>query len=730
METGSGVTQAAREGLVPLTRLHEAFPGGTPRLQARNAQRWCSTLSPALKEKHGRSWEVSLEARLPDHRTVESLVKVGAAPAKLAGFRLPDGHEKWADRDRQRFLDTHELLKRFDELRATYPKLSEKKVVVLFEQQNGQWAKEQGLSCNLRTIRDYRRRVRSTSDSFDGNSDRRGRKRQTEGQRDERCSPEAWELFKQIYLHQNKHTVAAAWRFVKAKARKEGWAWPSESTIRLRVNREMSQAILTYHREGKRAFEAGCVPKLAGNYEALPAGDWWCLDGRTLDFVVRVPDSRGEWRRERAVLTAVMDVRSRMFVGWDLSMSEHTDGILRGIKMALGEFGVPLRMTIDNGKAYKSAVKNGVRRQRCVQREIMDNLCRRLDIRVCSTLPYHAWSKQIESIWNKVKNGFDRWWPSFCGGSPKERPASAAPGQRIEDLPTLDEARIAFRTYLDTYHASPQSGSGTRGLSPRQVMAQYRGEYRPIDEAVLLFLVTRVVGPRTVKRDGIHLNNLVYGRLNPDVAVLQGKKVLIRIDPKLADSVIVCDLNGVPLCHATSDRLLGVTQEQIRKASKLRARVSRQAKQYKANRDVLEQTPTDLILAIQQEEAKILERERDATLPPPPTPATVRILHPEFLESIEKLGTPEDAAVNDLWELAIAEEPQTSAVANDHEQAEEDTQQGAALDEYNRHVQAHESEAALTRAQEDEDEDGSVDDHGDTGSWAIGRQEQAGRESA
>ncbi|MCK4342706.1 MAG: hypothetical protein KAY37_13395, partial [Phycisphaerae bacterium] len=50
-------------------------------------------------------------------------------------------------------------------------------------------------------------------------------------------------------------------------------------------------------REGPKAFEAKCVRKIKRAYD-MDAGGWWCLDGRVLDIMCRVPDDRREWRRD------------------------------------------------------------------------------------------------------------------------------------------------------------------------------------------------------------------------------------------------------------------------------------------------------------------------------------------------------------------------------------------------------------------------------------------------
>lgn len=64
-------------------------------------------------------------------------------------------------------------------------------------------------------------------------------------------------------------------------------------------------------------------------------------------------------------------------------------------------------------------------------------------------------------------------------------------------------------------------------------------------------------------RDGIKHNRVLYATHNPQVLSLQGREVVIRMDPNRADYLIVCSLDGVPICYAASDSLEGHTQERI-----------------------------------------------------------------------------------------------------------------------------------------------------------------------
>lgn len=425
-------------------------------------------------------------------------------------------------------------------------------------------------------------------------------------------------------------------RYINGVALQKGKIPLDYSTVRRRLRREVPQREQVRFREGARAFEAKCVPKIKRAYD-MPAGEWWCLDGRKLDVMCRVPDDRRNWRRCRPVLTGVADLRSRMIVGWDIRATENSDGILSGIKMALRECGAPRHAILDNGLAYKAAAGStrSMRRQRAyLQDGRIASVFTRLGITPHHSIPYHAWSKPIESLWNKVKTRFDRWFWSFWGGSPRERPehAERLTKLRVDELPTPDDVRKAFVVFLDEYHASPQSGDGTCGLSPKLVMQQLRGPVRHVDKDLLDLLCCRMVGPVQVRRDGVRWNHVLYGQTEENVWRLYGTRVWLAIDPERADRVTLCDERGVPLCYATNRRLTDVTQEDRREAARTQAKARKVARRYRTARNVLLETSTAQILQAKRTRALAEEKAQRKQLPEPES-STVQTVRPDLTQA-------------------------------------------------------------------------------------------------
>lgn len=596
----------------------------------------------------GRHWLVERGVQLMG-RPAEAWLARAAGPQTLAEHVLPPGAERWCEADRQRFMATHAILRAWDAFRAARGTAADEAAAIFAlapaadlrlpaagSQSVGAWAAARGLSLLPRSLRLYRARVSPGGHHFDGNVDGRGRHRRAPAE----ISAPAWELFRDLYLARNALPLAACWRYVAGEAATRGWSWPPLPLVRRRVRAEIPATALVLARRGPRAFNALCVPKMERDIESVAAGDWWALDGRVLDQFVRVPDARREWRAARPTVLGVLDLRSRCLV-LELRAAEDADGILAGIAAALRAWGAPQNVVLDNGEAYKSAAgtPRGTRRQRDYWRDPrIGSVFAQIGVAVHNSLPYHAWAKPIESVWRKVKDGLDRWCWSFWGGSPAERPEGQARQvqRRIDALPTIEQLRAQIATWLGEYHATAQSGRGTRGLCPSLVMEQFRGAVRAVDPRVIALACTRKVGPVRVRRDGVRWQHLLYGQSQPEVWALHGRDVWLLIDPERADQVTIADEQGRPLCVATSVRLSGATQEQRREAARLQARARRIAREAASARDYLRRTPAEQVLAAKRRHAEARAAEQRAALPEPPAP-DVQIVRPDLVAAAEQL---------------------------------------------------------------------------------------------
>ena len=237
---------------IPLTMLLGAFPGASSEARARAARRWAEQQRAAgHTQRDGRGWLVHPDARLPNGLVARAHL-AGGQVQTLGGYHLPPGHEHWSDRDRQRFLDSHELLRRFDECRRETRTVAA--AVELCRARHGPWATARGLSISARTLARIRRRLDPASDAFDGNVDARGRRRRQESGEgtSPSASPEAWDFFKALWLTPQRRSVKLCWEITAVEAGRRGWHWPSLRAIQLRVRRELPPFVADQFRLGRR----------------------------------------------------------------------------------------------------------------------------------------------------------------------------------------------------------------------------------------------------------------------------------------------------------------------------------------------------------------------------------------------------------------------------------------------------------------------------------------------
>jgi len=493
------------------------------------------------------------------------------------------------------------------------------------------WARARGLCTSARSLLRYRERLDPSSPRFDGNVDARGRG--GAGGCIDTIHARVRDEFVARAMHRNCISRAEAWRWARDVAETLGVEMPSLRAWQLWFARKYPEWARKFARR-PREFEAACQPKIQRDNNAVEPLEWVSLDGHVLNVLCRTPDVRRGWRQCRPILTGVLDIRTRMFVGWDLRGTEHADGILAGIKRCISVYGCPRHYYADNGHAYTASVGGRRRARLTLDDPRIGNICAQTGAQRHNALPYQAWSKMIESHWHLVIDRFERCWPSFFGNI-GDRPEVAGK-LRLDQLPTVEEVAAAWGQFLVAHHAEPMDALG--GLSPNLAMEQFRTQTRRLDPDVLDFLCTRTHErlTRLVTRDGVSYNGTQYGQFDLDVLQLQGRTLRLRIEPDRADYVWLCELDGTPICQAHARRITGATQEEVREAARVRAAFRRLARQYRPARDFLEETTPQQIMRTRAAHAQAREQLAREQLPPPPAVATT-IVRPDLVEPVRRI---------------------------------------------------------------------------------------------
>jgi len=418
------------------------------------------------------------------------------------------------------------------------------------------------------------------------------------------------------------------------------WKIGSYNSVRAEINRISPPIMTVLAAKGDNKAKAGCVPKGHRDFEAIPSNAEWDGDERTLDVWCRVLTSRG-WKAVRPKITAWKDMRSRMIVGWVLDVYADSNTILASIKTGISRHGKPSLLRVDWGQDYKKATGSPHSKRwkvRSFDGARIGSVLDELGIEVSPVMPYTPWSKPIESFFKTMKEHMDKLLASFWGGCPSERHADRHRyiREHLHKLPTIDDLRQVVATFVDVYHRTPHTSVDMFGKSPLEAMEAFRdGPAKMESDRVLDHYFQEFIGPKLVRRDGIKHNKYWYGHGDPRLVALQGRKVLLSVQPDDASRAMVCELDRSPKFRVECAPLRGFTQRDAADLAKEHARLLRPYKDQRtaARKFFNNTTPAEL----QANQLAGIEAKHGKCVPTEVTPPTLTI-RPELEDALENAG--------------------------------------------------------------------------------------------
>lgn len=419
----------------------------------------------------------------------------------------------------------------------------------------------------------------------------------------------AWAFFLGEYQGGTGQSLRKSYIITLGAARLHGmdaaWEWPGFGTVRRRVRAEIAVLARVMANKGPRTARAQCVPHGRRDFESIASGEEWCGDEHKFDTTIRVLTDRG-WRATRNVLmTAWQDWRSRMIVGYVIRTYADSGTILGATKIGIRQFGKPRLVRVDWGNDYKRATGcPHLRRFKSFDGPRIAGIFEAMGIAVHPVTPYLPQAKLIESLFGKVKDSLDRLFPSFQGGSPVERREDHHHWVRenLEKLPTLAEFSAVVADCIDVYHRTPHGAADLFGKTPLQAMEAFRAEPPRMEtDAVLDHLFRSYTEPRLVRRDGVRWRGRWYGWGDARLVALQGRKVLLGIQPDDAGRAMVCEVNDdrTPLFEVECAPLRGFTQRDAADLAKQKAAILRPYREQTraARKTFLQSSPRDRLAA-------------------------------------------------------------------------------------------------------------------------------------
>jgi putative transposase len=366
----------------------------------------------------------------------------------------------------------------------------------------------------------------------------------------------AWaKAFLGLYQLPQKPSVELAYReFEKAyRMRSPGWTFPTIHQVR-RFLGKLGKVSREVGRMGPRELK-NIRPFVRRTFDQLQPNDVWSADGHTFDAEVQHPMHGRPFRPE---ITTIIDIATRMAVGFSVGLAESSLAVLEAISHAAINRGAPAIFYVDNGSGYDNQL---------LKRE-GTGLKGLLGFEVTHSLPYNSQAKGViershQTIWIQGA----KLLPSFIGVS-MDREAKLAQFKVTRKavkhggaLPLMSwDSFVQFCTErVDEYNnrphrslpqiADPASGK-RRHMSPLEAYEAHRARgWEPLQlseaEAQNVF---RPRVERTVSRGEIALfNNRYFSGLLEE---FHGEQVHVAFDIHDANRVWVHHMDGRFICTA------------------------------------------------------------------------------------------------------------------------------------------------------------------------------------
>lgn len=465
--------------------------------------------------------------------------------------------DQFSEEDRREIDFWIELIQRWREYRAMPGVISlaevDQKFVTLCRLEHP----ERNISIDIL----YRKWRAVKEDNLKGLIDQRGKWRKEKSDMDELV----WEAFLYFYLSQNRHPVSKCREYTKLWAREKHPELydqiPSHSAFRRRLKWELSECTRILAREGEKAFDDKYSPFIQREYLHMQSNEYWIADNHTFDVIVVDKDGK----QHRPYLTAFMDARSGIFVGYYITYNPSSQATLYALRRAIKKYGIPIHIYVDNGREFLTLDVGGLghrkkkkKKQEGVELVEPPGVFKRLGIQMTNALVCNGKAKTIERRFRDVKDHLSRLFDTYTGGNVLEKPERLKKVLKSGEIYTDEEFKEIIETLIEGYfNQQPYDGQVTsdRGKSRMQVYNERLGKVRYAKEEDLYLMMLRTTRPHKVGRLGVTVPiagaKLQY--MNDDLLQMQGKSVYVRYDPDDLSVVRVYDLEDRFLMEVEQD---------------------------------------------------------------------------------------------------------------------------------------------------------------------------------
>lgn len=376
-------------------------------------------------------------------------------------------------------------------------------------------------------------------------------------------SDEACSLFCDLYLTQQKRSIALCYGLVKA----EYPDVPSVSAFERRVKNDLPQLVLLRYREPIKNFK-DALPYHIRTKKDIESNDTWSSDHHTCDTLVL--DKRG--KAVRLTLTVIVDIRSTKILSHKFHASPGDTSVIKiCLRDAMIEFGIPKEFYTDNGKDYKSKELSSGEESDLTLTEV-------LGIKQIFAQPYHGQSKPVERFFRTFEDNYGKLFMTYAGSNAVNRTdATRMTNKQLAKksyISTMDEYISYAADFIDQYNASASTADEMDGKSPNEVYRENLHCKREVKNPDILNLLCGRFEERTVHRNGVNLLNNFYYNDSEALLPFYGKRVIVNYDPEDLSEMLILDKETkkficrvrpkaiTPFRHATEEDIKTVKREQ------------------------------------------------------------------------------------------------------------------------------------------------------------------------
>jgi hypothetical protein len=327
--------------------------------------------------------------------------------------------------------------------------------------------------------------------------------------------------------------------------------------------KECPMPVATLARAGEKAFNDRCGLFVDRLYDDMQSNDYWIADGHSIDVITQGDD--GARQTHRLTLSAFIDARSGIYVGWVVTDNPSSDATLCALRKAIKQYGIPRYLYVDNGREYLNYDIGGMghrARKRHVDINLPTPILSRLGIQMTNAIPRNAQAKIIEREFRNftfLSQLFETW----TGSNPVVKPEKLKHKLKAGRIPTDGELTQVVEDMIEGYF-NQQIYNGKvvtdRGRTRYEVYNAHLGQVRRAAEEDLNLMMMRSTRLQTIGQNGVYVRvsgEKIYYFCD-ELFMMQGQKVFVRYDPEVMDAVRIYDENEKYLLTAPiqSDMML------------------------------------------------------------------------------------------------------------------------------------------------------------------------------